>query len=138
MANRGLNKVQLIGNLGADPDFRSTPSGTSVVSLRVATTESWNNKDGQQEQKTEWHKVVLWGKLAEIARDYLKKGKQVYLEGRLQTSSWEDKEGQKRYTTEVVANQMLMLGGRGQDEPDRGDVGQPETVASRDEDDLPF
>ncbi len=138
MANRGLNKVQLIGNLGADPDFRSTPSGTSVVSLRVATTESWTNKDGQQEQKTEWHKVVLWGKLAEIARDYLKKGKQVYLEGRLQTSSWEDREGQKRYTTEVVANQMLMLGGRAQDAPDTGDVGQPETVVSHDEDDLPF
>ena len=138
MANRGLNKVQLIGNLGADPDFRSTPSGTSVVSLRVATTETWNNKDGQQEQKTEWHRVVMWGKLAEIARDYLKKGKQVYLEGRLQTSSWEDRDGQKRYTTEVVANQMLMLGGRDQDAPDMGDVGQPETVASHDEDDLPF
>jgi len=138
MASRGLNKVQLIGNLGADPDFRATASGRSVASLNVATTETWTNKDGQQEQKTEWHKVVLWGKLAEIARDYLKKGKQVYLEGRLQTRSWEDKDGLKRYTTEVVANQMLMLG-RGQDTSDMAAEEQPEAaVASRDEDDLPF
>jgi single-strand DNA-binding protein len=138
MANRGLNKVLLIGNLGADPEFRTTPSGTSVTTFNVATTEQWTNKEGQQEQKTEWHRVVTWGKLAEISRDYLKKGKQVYLEGRLQTRSWEDKDGQKRYTTEVVANQMLMLGpvsGQGGTERDSEEV---DPFPSDDEDDLPF
>lgn len=138
MANRGLNKVLLIGNLGADPEYRTTPAGTSVATFNVATTEQWTNKEGQQEQKTEWHRVVTWGKLAEISRDYLKKGKQVYLEGRLQTRSWEDREGQKRYTTEVVANQMLMLGSvSGQGDAGR-DSGEVDPFPSDNEDDLPF
>ncbi len=138
MANRGLNKVLLIGNLGADPEYRTTPSGTSVATFNVATTEQWTNREGQQEQKTEWHRIVTWGKLAEISRDYLKKGKQVYLEGRLQTRSWEDRDGQKRYTTEVVANQMLMLGGApGQGGAERGGE-DTDPFPPADEDDLPF
>ncbi len=141
MASRGLNKVQLIGNLGADPDFRTTPSGTSVTTFSVATTEMWTNKDGQPEQKTEWHRIVTWGKLAEISRDYLKKGKQVYVEGRLQTRSWEDRDGQKRYTTEIVANQMLMLGGAPQEGAEVREAGQqtsPVIPAQSEEDELPF
>jgi len=137
MANRGLNKVILIGNLGADPDFRSTPSGTPVATFSLATTEMWTNRDGEQEERTEWHRVVTWGKLAEVTRDYLKKGKQVYIEGRLKTRSWEDRDGQKRYVTEVVAQQMLMLGPA----PQPGGVVEevePEPLPSESEDDLPF
>jgi single-strand DNA-binding protein len=110
MASRGVNKVILVGNLGADPEIRYTTGGTAVANLRVATTESWTDKSGERTEKTEWHKVVLWGKQAETASQYLTKGKQVYLEGRLQTREWTDKDGNKRFSTEVVANQMLMLG----------------------------
>jgi single-strand DNA-binding protein len=140
MANRGLNKVLLIGNLGADPDHRATPSGTPVTTFSVATTEAWTNRDGQPEQKTEWHRVVTWGKLAEIARDYLKKGKQVYIEGRLQTRTWEDRDGQKRYTTEIVANQMLMLGQVSQEGSEVKEGAQSPQFPPREseEDDLPF
>ncbi|MFQ6102769.1 MAG: single-stranded DNA-binding protein [Candidatus Glassbacteria bacterium] len=138
MANRGLNKVMLIGNLGADPDFRATPSGTSVATFNVATTEMWTNREGQQEQRTEWHRIVTWGRLAEVSRDYLKKGKQVYIEGRLQTRSWEDRDGQKRYTTEVVANQMLMLGRISPEEAEVKEVGQPEPFPLKNGDELPF
>jgi len=111
MAN-GLNKAILIGNLGRDPEVRYTPSGVAVANFTIATSENWTSKEGQKETRTEWHRIVAFGKLAEICGEYLSKGRQVYIEGRIQTREWEDKEGIKRYTTEIVANQMLMLGGR--------------------------
>lgn len=111
---RGINKVILIGNLGADPDVRYTASGAAVSNINIATTESWRDKgSGEQQEKTEWHRVVFFGRLAEIVAEYLRKGSQVYVEGRLQTRKWQDKEGNDRYTTEIVANEMQMLGGRG-------------------------
>jgi single-strand DNA-binding protein len=111
---RGVNKVILIGNLGSDPDVRYTASGAAVANVNIATTESWRDKgSGEQQERTEWHRVVFFGKLAEIAGEYLKKGSQVYVEGRLQTRKWQDKEGNDRYTTEIVASDMQMLGGRG-------------------------
>lgn len=106
----GVNKVILIGRLGADPEIRYTPSGAPVATFRIATSEAWTNKDGQKEERTEWHRVVAWRKLAEISSEYLSKGKQVYIEGKLQTRSWEDREGRKRWTTEIVAINMQMLG----------------------------
>jgi single-strand DNA-binding protein len=110
---RGLNKVILIGNLGADPETRAMPSGTTVANLRVATSESWRDKQsGEQQERTEWHRVALFGRLGEIAAEYLRKGSQVYIEGSLRTRKWQDKQGTERYTTEIVANEMLMLGGR--------------------------
>lgn len=105
-----VNKVILVGNLGRDPELRHAPSGAAVASFTIATNEVWTNKDGQREVKTEWHRVVAFGKLAEICCQYLTKGKQVYLEGRLQTRSWEDRDGNKRYATEIVASNMVMLG----------------------------
>lgn len=140
----GVNKVILIGNLGADPTMRYTPSGTAVAQFNIATTERFNNKAGEREERTEWHRVVAWAKLAEICNQYLKKGKQVYIEGRLQTRQWEDQSGTKRYTTEVIANNMVMLGRVGDagdfpsqefppDEPSQG-PGR----SSGDDDDLPF
>ncbi len=113
---RGVNKVILIGNLGRDPEIRYTRDGTAVANLNLATSDSWKDSQGQRQERTEWHRVVAWDKLAEIAKEYLAKGKQVYIEGRLQTRSWEDKDGHKRYTTEVRADQMVMLGGRGGDD----------------------
>ncbi|MEX2524131.1 MAG: single-stranded DNA-binding protein [Gammaproteobacteria bacterium] len=111
---RGINKVILIGNLGADPDVRYTASGAAVSNINIATTEAWRDKEsGEQQEKTEWHRVVFFGRLAEIVAEYLKKGSQVYVEGRLQTRKWQDKEGNDRYTTEIVANEMQMLGSRG-------------------------
>ena len=111
---RGVNKVILIGNLGADPETRAMPSGSSVANLRIATTESWRDKQsGEQQERTEWHRVALFGRLAEIAGEYLRKGSQVYIEGSLRTRKWQDKQGNERYTTEIVANDMQMLGGRG-------------------------
>ena len=108
-----LNKVLLIGNLGADPEIRYMPSGDAIANLRIATTDTWKDKGGDKQERTEWHRVALFGKLAEIAGEYLKKGSAVYIEGRIQTRKWQDKEGQERYTTEIVANEMKMLGGRG-------------------------
>jgi single-strand DNA-binding protein len=108
----GLNKAILIGNLGKDPEVRYTPSGLGVANFNIATSETWTNKEGAKETRTEWHRIVAFGKLAEICGEYLSKGKQVYIEGRIQTRDWEDQNGVKRYTTEIVANQMLMLGGR--------------------------
>lgn len=105
----GLNKVMLIGNLGRDPETRHTPSGTPVANFTLATNESFNDKSGNRQDRTEWHRIVAWGKLAEICGQYLNKGKQVYIEGRLQTRQWEDQQGQRRQTTEVVANNMIML-----------------------------
>ena len=110
-----VNKVILVGNLGADPEVRYAPSGTAVANFSLATTDQWTNKEGGKEEKTEWHRIVAFGRLGEICGEYLHKGKQVYVEGRLQTRSWEDKEGVKRYTTEIVANTMQMLGPKGKD-----------------------
>ena len=111
---RGVNKVIIIGNLGADPETRAMPSGSSVANLRIATTESWRDKQsGEQQERTEWHRVALFGRLAEVAGEYLRKGSQVYIEGSLRTRKWQDKQGNERYTTEIVANDMQMLGGRG-------------------------
>jgi single-strand DNA-binding protein len=112
---RGINKVILIGHLGQDPEVRALPSGSSIANLRIATTESWKDKQsGEFKEQTEWHTVVLFGRTAEVAAEYLKKGSQVYIEGRLRTRKWQDKEGKDRYSTEVVGNDMQMLGGRGQ------------------------
>ncbi len=108
----GLNKAILIGNLGKDPEIRYTPSGLGVANFNIATSETWTNKEGQKETRTEWHRIVAFGKLAEICGEYLSKGRQVYIEGRIQTRDWEDQSGVKRYTTEIVASQMLMLGSR--------------------------
>jgi single-strand DNA-binding protein len=107
-----VNKVILIGNLGSDPETRTMPSGDMVANFNIATSERWTGKDGTKEEKTEWHRIVAFRKLAEICNEYLFKGKQVYIEGRLQTRKWEDRDGNIRYTTEVVAGQMVMLGSR--------------------------
>ncbi len=110
---RGINKVILIGNLGADPDTRHTAGGNAVTNLSVATSESWRDRQtGEQRENTEWHRVVLFGKLGEIAGEYLRKGSKVYLEGRLQTRKWQDRDGNDRWTTEIIANEMQMLDGR--------------------------
>jgi single-strand DNA-binding protein len=127
-----LNKVLLIGNLGQDPEMTYTPNGTAKASLSVATQEKWKDKGGDTQEKTEWHRVIAWGKLAEICGQYLTKGRQVYIEGRLQTRSWEDKDGNKRWTTEIVATGMQMLGAKkdgsgagkgGNNYADPGDLG---------------
>jgi single-strand DNA-binding protein len=112
-----LNKAMLIGNLGQDPETRYTQDGTCVCNIRLATTERFKDRNGQQQERTEWHRVVLWGKLGEIANQYLKKGARVFIEGRIETRKWQDKEGQDRYTTEIRASEMKMLGGgtRGDD-----------------------
>lgn len=107
-----VNKVILVGNLGRDPEVRYMPSGDAMANLNLATTDTWKDKSGEKQEKTEWHRVVMFGKTAEIAGEYLKKGSQVYIEGRLQTRKWTDKEGQERYTTEIVADRMQMLGSR--------------------------
>jgi len=110
---RGVNKVILVGNLGKDPEIRYMPNGNAVANLTLATTESWKDKQtGDQQEKTEWHRIVMFRRLAEIAGEYLKKGSQVYIEGKLQTRKWQDNSGNDRYTTEIVANEMQMLGGR--------------------------
>ncbi len=111
---RGLNKVMLIGNLGADPEIRYTAGGAAVANVRMATAESWRDKDsGETQERTEWHRVVFFGRLAEIVEQYVKKGSQIYIEGRLQTRKWQDKEGNEKSSTEIVASEMQMLGGRG-------------------------
>ena len=107
-----VNKVILIGNLGRDPETRYMPDGGAITNISVATTDVWKDKNGEKQEKTEWHRVAFFGKLAEIAGEYLKKGSQVYVEGRLQTRKWQDKEGQDRYTTEIIADRMQMLGSR--------------------------
>jgi len=109
----GINKVILIGRLGSDPEVRYTPSGVAVANFNIATSEEWKDKDsGEKKERTEWHRIVAWRRLGEICGEYLSKGKQVYIEGRIQTRDWEDQNGVKRYTTEIVANQMQMLGTR--------------------------
>jgi single-strand DNA-binding protein len=146
----GVNKVILVGNLGADPDMRYTPGGAGVCELRLATNETWNDKNGQRQERTEWHRVVVWGKRAELCAKYLSKGRQCYVEGRLRTRSWDDKDGNKRYTTEVVATDVQFLGGgsgggaRGGDvpppaEPEGGDWGGGGgSIGGGPDDDIPF
>ena len=140
-----VNKVILVGNLGRDAELRYTPGGAAVLNFSMATTETWKDKaTNEKKEQTEWHKVVYWGRPAEAIKDFLVKGKQIYLEGRLQTRQWEDKEGQKRYTTEVKADKVVLLGGpggRGGGDPSRSPGGSPagggETPALTD-DDIPF
>ena len=142
MAGRGVNKVILLGNLGGDPEARTTPSGTPVTTFTLATNETWTDKEGQRQERTEWHRIVAWSKLAEICSQYLRKGSQVYIEGRLQTRSWEDRQGTQRKTTEIVANQMVMLGRPGgQSGGESGGSETPEFSAETvkiEDDDLPF
>ena len=107
----GVNKVILVGNLGSDPEVRYTTGGSPMARFNIATTDSWTDKEGKKQERTEWHRIVVWGRMSEVCGEYLKKGRQVYIEGRLQTRSWDDKEGQKRYTTEVVAQTVQFLGG---------------------------
>jgi single-strand DNA-binding protein len=141
MARRGINKVILIGNLGGDPELKYTPSGAAVTNFTVATNESWMDGKGERQEKTEWHRIVVWGKLAEICKEYLKKGSKVFIEGRLQTRSWDGPDGNKRYTTEIVARDMQMLdtreGGRPGDEWS-GAEGAPSPPEMPRDDDLPF
>ena len=129
---RGVNKVIIVGSLGNDPDTRYMPSGSAVTNLSVATNESWKDKQtGEQKERTEWHRVCMFGRLAEIAAEYLRKGSQVYLEGSLRTNKWQDKSGNDRWTTEIIANEMQMLGGRsGPGAPAMGDSGPPPVPAS--------
>ena len=116
----GINKVILLGNLGADPETKKTAGGQSITLFNVATSNAWTNREGQRQEHTEWHRIVVWGKLAETCAEYLGKGRQVYIEGRLQTRSWEDEKSQKRYTTEVVASQVLFLGAHPEKKPSSG------------------
>ncbi len=142
---RGINKVIIVGNLGADPDSRAMPSGNAVTNISVATSESWNDKDtGEKQEKTEWHRVVFFNRLAEIAAQYLRKGSQVYVEGKIQTRKWEDKEGNERWTTEIVANQMQMLGDRMSNDMSNDNASSPQSSSDNDfstdefDDDIPF
>lgn len=136
-----VNKVILIGRLGADPEMRRTADGTAVTTFRMATTESWKNKDGSKAEQTEWHRVVAWRKLGEIAAEYLRKGKLVYVEGRIQSREYEDRDGVKRKTFEIIANNMKMLGGPGEERRGGGlsDHGDEDFVHEpMDEDDVPL
>ena len=136
-----VNKVILIGNLGADPEVRYTQNGTAVANFRIATTETWK-KDGEKEEQTEWHRIVTFARLAEICGEYLSKGSKVYIEGRIQTRKWEDRDGNPRYTTEIVAREMKMLSPRGAAEGGQAGASQPEEPPLPDvppmEDDVPF
>ncbi len=143
----GVNKVILIGNLGKDPEIRNLESGAKVANFPIATTEFYKGKDGNRVEQTEWHNIVLWNNLAELAEKYLKKGNSVYIEGRIRTRSWDDKDGVKRYTTEIMGNQMTFLGGpkeSGGDGSQRDGGGQqqpdtsPETMEEGGDSDLPF
>ncbi len=144
----GINKAILIGNLGKDPELRRTNNGSTVVSFPLATTERWTDKNGERKDKTEWHNIVAWGKLADLANQYLKKGRPVYIEGRITTNSWDDKDGNKRYRTEIVASQVQFLGSStngagnspsleatGQRTNMNESIPEPEPIV---EDDLPF
>ncbi|BBL34562.1 single-stranded DNA-binding protein [Nitrosomonas stercoris] len=125
-----LNKVMLIGNLGRDPEVRYMPSGDAITTINIATTDTWKDKSGEKQERTEWHRVVMFSKLAEIAGEYLKKGSQVYIEGRLQTRKWTDKSNIERYTTEIVADRMQMLGGRSGGTTYDPDINQDNNYAS--------
>ncbi|MFH1124699.1 MAG: single-stranded DNA-binding protein [Pseudomonadota bacterium] len=135
-----VNKVILVGNLGAEPELRYTPGGKAVATFNVATHEQWTGKEGEKEERTEWHKIVAWARLGEICGEYLHKGSQVYIEGRLQTRNWEDREGIKRYTTEIVAQTMQMLGspsktGAAKSAEERFPSEEPVSIP---DDDIPF
>ena len=141
----GVNKVILVGNLGANPEIRYTQGGQAVANLRLATTERWTDKSGQKQEQTEWHNVVVWGRTAEIVGQYLTKGRQVYIEGRIRTRQWQDKTGQKRFTTEVVAQTVQKLGGRGERGPEDSaatvppdDSGMAADFGPGPDDDIPF
>ena len=142
-----VNKVILVGNLGRDAELRYTPGGAAVATINMATTEVWNDKGGQRQEKTEWHRVILWGKSAESLTEYLTKGKQIYVEGRLQTRQWDDKDGNKRYTTEIRGDKVVLLGGGsrggGGGAMDRGGemshgAPAPESSVPLTDDDIPF
>jgi single-strand DNA-binding protein len=142
-----VNKVILVGNLGRDAELRFTPGGAAVATLNMATTEVWNDKSGQRQEKTEWHRVVLWGKTAESLSEYLTKGKQIYVEGKLQTRQWDDKDGNKRYTTEIKGDRVVLLGGggggsRGASADRGGDMAShapgPDASEPLTDDDIPF
>jgi single-strand DNA-binding protein len=146
---RGVNKVILVGNLGKDPEVRYMPSGSAAANLTLATSESWKDKQtGEQKERTEWHNIVFFGRLAEIAGEYLKKGSQIYVEGSLRTRKWQDKSGNDRYTTEIVANEMQMLGSRGgggggsssnfNQEPDTSSASSSSGAGMDFDDDIPF
>jgi single-strand DNA-binding protein len=141
MSRGSVNKVILIGNLGADPEVKYTQEGVPVANFSLATSETWNNREGTRQERTEWHRVVVWRKLAEIAGKYLRKGGKVYIEGKLQTRSWDDQSGQKRYMTEVVANELQMLDSRGEGGgPPASEPGAPPDYppSEKQDDDLPF
>ncbi|MCD6500020.1 MAG: single-stranded DNA-binding protein [Deltaproteobacteria bacterium] len=140
-----VNKVILVGNLGADPELRYTPGGQPVCSMRLATKESWTGRDGQRAERTEWHSIVVWGKQGENTAHYLRKGRQVYVEGRLQTRSWEGKDGVKRYKTEIVATNVVFLQGgsrsespRAEEPPTHEDFDAPPVESTPGDDDIPF
>jgi single-strand DNA-binding protein len=142
---RGINKVILVGNLGQDPETRYMPSGSAVTNITVATNESWKDKQtGEQKERTEWHRVAMFNRLAEIAAEYLRKGSQVYIEGKLRTRKWQDRDGNDRYTTEIIADEMQMLGGRGGGgsapmRSESGSAGQaPQPPTDDFDDDIPF
>jgi len=118
--SKGINKVIIVGNLGNDPEVRYTGAGAAVTTISVATTESWKDKEGNKQEKTEWHRIIFFGRLAEIAGEYLKKGRQVYVEGKLRTNKWQAQDGTDRYTTEIVANELQMLGGQSTSTPAGG------------------
>ena len=152
--SRSLNKAMVIGNLGSDPEVRSTSSGTRVATLSVATSRRWTGRDGEDQERTEWHRIVAWDKLAEICERYLSKGDRVYIEGRIEYRQWEGQDGQTRYTTEIRAREMIMLGGRGdgagaagsgrrgpaarEEVPDEDDADFSEESLMGGDDDLPF
>lgn len=139
MASRGINKVILVGNLGADPDIRQSGNGNVVANLNIATGEAWKDQQGQLQERTEWHRVCMFGRTAEIARDYLRKGSKLYLEGKLQTRKWQDKNGQDRYTTEIVASEFQMLDRRpGESAPDAPAAPASAPAAAEFDDDIPF
>ena len=141
----GINKAILVGRLGSDPEVRYTPSGVAVANFNIATSEEWKDKDtGEKKERTEWHRIVAWSKLGEICGEYLSKGRQVYVEGRIQTRSWEDRDGNKRYTTEIVASDVQFLGGRDAGSGARAEGGAPASnfessaVQAPEDDDIPF
>lgn len=133
-----VNKVILIGNLGADPELRHTPSGQAVATLRIATNEVWKDKNGQDQERTEWHRVIVWGKMGERCAEYLAKGRPVYIEGRLQTREWMDKEGNKRYTTEIIASTVQFLGSAGGEKKSFSEVSEPAPSGMNLDEDIPF
>ena len=136
---KGINKVILIGNLGGDPELRHTPGGSAVTNLTIATADSWKDKEGVKQDRTEWHRVVLFSRLAEIASEYLKKGAKIYIEGRLQTRKWQDKEGLDRYTTEIIGNELQMLDSRPRTDGNQSQLGNKKPMANDDfDDDIPF